>query len=363
MAGLLLLRSGAGQAHAAEAGGSGEPPSHSGNLIAPIPTATGIDGSAHGRVAMNTRRIAILIPCRNEAATVAQVVNAFRLAVPGCDVYVYDNASTDETAANARSAGAIVRNEARPGKGGVVRRMFAEVDAEVYVIVDGDSTYDAGRAPELIDALVADDLDMVTAVRDDAGEVAAFHRGHRFGNRMFNALLGVIFGQRPTDMFSGYRAFSRRFVKSFPSVAQGFEIETELTVHSLELRVPTAEIVMQYRARPEGSVSKLHTWRDGLRILGAMATLFRDVRPLPFFGIVAALLASAGLALGTEVIVEYMRTGLVPRLPTAVLATGLMLLASLSLASGLILDSVARGRREAKRLAYLAAGAALASRQ
>jgi glycosyltransferase involved in cell wall biosynthesis len=231
--------------------------------------------------AMNTRRIAILIPCRNEAATVAQVVDAFRLAVPGCSVYVYDNASTDATAANARSAGAIVRIEPRPGKGGVVRRMFAEVDADIYVIVDGDATYDATRAPELIDALVADDLDMVTAVRDDSGESGAFHRGHRFGNRLFNWLLGITFGRRPADMFSGYRAFSRRFVKSFPSAAQGFEIETELTVHSLELRIPTAEIIMHYRPRPAGSVSKLHTWRDGLRILGTLATLFRDVRPLP----------------------------------------------------------------------------------
>lgn len=312
---------------------------------------------------MDTRRIAILIPCRNEAATVAQVVSAFRLAVRGCSVYVYDNASTDETAANARSAGAIVRVESRPGKGGVVRRMFAEVDADIYVIVDGDATYDASRAPELIDALIADDLDMVTAVRDDAGNAAAFHRGHRFGNWMFNWLLGIIFGRRPADMFSGYRALSRRFVKSFPSAAQGFEIETELTVHSLELRIPTAEVITHYRARPAGSVSKLHTWRDGLRILGTLTTLFRDVRPLPFFGIVAVLLALAGLALGTEVIIEYTHTGLVPRLPSAVLATGLMLLAALSLASGLILDSVARGRRESKRLAYLAAGAALAPRR
>jgi len=306
---------------------------------------------------MNEPRIAVLVPCRNEAAAVAQVVAGFRAALPDCTVYVYDNASTDATAEIARGAGAVVRREARPGKGGVVRRMFAEIDADVYIMVDGDATYDARRAPELVAALVADDLDMVTAVRDDEGEAAAYRRGHRLGNRMFNGLLGVMFGQRPADMFSGYRAFSRRFVKSFPLSAQGFEIETELTVHSLELRVPTAEIAMRYRSRPEGSASKLNKWRDGLRILRTIATLFRDVRPLLFFGILAALLAVAGLALGSEVIVEYMHTRLVPRLPTAVLATAFMLLASLSLVSGVILDSVARGRREAKRLAYLAAGA------
>jgi hypothetical protein len=204
---------------------------------------------------------------------------------------------------------------------------------------------------------VNDDLDMVTAVRDDQGEAAAYRRGHRLGNRAFNGLLGAIFGERPTDMLSGYRVVSRRFVKSFPLAAQGFEIETELTVHALELRIPTAEIVTRYVARPEGSASKLNKWRDGLRILGTMATLFRDVRPLPFFGILATFLAVTGLALGTEVVVEFMHTGLVPRLPTAVLATGLMLLASLAFACGVILDSVARGRREAERLANLAASA------
>jgi glycosyltransferase involved in cell wall biosynthesis len=306
---------------------------------------------------MNVPRIAILVPCRNEAAAVKQVVTGFHASLPGCAVYVYDNASTDATADIARAAGAIVRREPRPGKGGVVRRMFAEIDADIYIMVDGDATYDAARAPELVAALVADDLDMVTAVRDDEGEAAAYRRGHRFGNRMFNWLLGVTFGQQPADMFSGYRAFSRRFVKSFPLAAQGFEIETELTVHSLELRVPTAEITMKYSARPEGSASKLNKWRDGWRILRTIATLFRDVRPLPFFGILSALLAVAGLALGSEVVVDYMHTGLVPRLPTAVLAMGLMLLASLSLVCGLVLDSVARGRRESKRLAYLAAGA------
>jgi len=308
-------------------------------------------------------RIAVLVPCRNEAVTVSHVVEGFRTSLPVCAVYVYDNGSTDATSAVAAAAGAIVRREPRPGKGGLVRRMFAEIDADIYLLVDGDDTYDASRSPELVAALLADDLDMVTAVRDDEGEIGAYRRGHKFGNAIFNWLLGVIFGQRPSDAFSGYRALSRRFVKSFPLAAQGFELETELTVHALELRVPAAEIAMRYRPRREGSASKLNKWRDGLRILGTVVTLFRDVRPLPFFGLLAAFLAIVGLVLGIGVVIEYMHTGLVPRFPTAILATGLMVLASLSLASGIILDSVARGRREAKRLAYLAAGAISPSRR
>jgi glycosyltransferase involved in cell wall biosynthesis len=302
-------------------------------------------------------RIAVLVPCFNEATTVARVVVAFRVALPGCVVYVYDNRSTDGTGDVARAAGAVVRYEARPGKGVVVRRMFAEVDADVYVMTDGDATYDATRAPEMLAALVRDDLDLVTGIRDDEGRDDAYRRGHRFGNRAFNALLGLLFGERPTDMFSGYRVMSRRFVKSFPMEARGFEIETELTVHALELRVPAAEIRTRYFERPEGSSSKLSTYRDGFRILATMARLFRDVKPLPFFAGLAVLFAAFGFALGAGVIVEFMETGLVPRLPTAVLATGLMLMASLSIACGMILDSVARGRREAKRMAYLAAGA------
>jgi glycosyltransferase involved in cell wall biosynthesis len=303
-------------------------------------------------------RIAVLVPCYNEAPTVSRVVAEFRQALPGCTVYVYDNRSTDGTGDTARAAGAQVRREPRPGKGVVVRRMFAEIDADIYVMTDGDATYDATRAPEMVALLVADDLDLVTGVRDDEGRDAAYRRGHRFGNRAFNALLGRLFGERPADMFSGYRVLSRRFVKSFPMEARGFEIETELTVHALELRVPAAEIRTRYFERPAGSSSKLSTYRDGFRILATMARLFRDVKPLPFFSGVAALFAAVGLALGAGVTVEYIETGLVPRLPTAVLATGLMLLASLSFACGMILDSVARGRRETKRLAYLAAGAA-----
>ena len=301
-------------------------------------------------------RIAVLVPCYNEALTVARVVADFRAALPGCVVYVYDNRSSDGTGDIARAAGAVVRREDRPGKGGVMRRMFAEIDADIYIVTDGDATYDATRAPEMVARMTRDDLDVVTGVRDHEERDAAYRRGHQFGNRAFNMLLGLLFGERPADMFSGYRVMSRRFVKSFPAEARGFEIETELTVHALDLRVPTAEIVTSYFERPAGSASKLSTYRDGLRILGTMARLFRDVRPLPFFSGCALLFALAGLWLGAEVVVQYFEPGLVPRLPTAVLATGLMLLASLSIVCGMILDSVARGRREAKRLAYLAAG-------
>jgi glycosyltransferase involved in cell wall biosynthesis len=302
-------------------------------------------------------RVGVLVPCFNEARTIARVVADFHSALPDCTVYVYDNRSSDGTGDIARGAGAVVRSETRQGKGVVVRRMFAEIDADIYVLVDGDATYDAAHAPEMVAALVDGDLDLVTGLRDDGGREGAYRRGHRMGNRLFNAMLGVLFGERPADMFSGYRVLSRRFVKSFPMEARGFEIETELTVHALELRVPSAEIRTTYRERPEGSASKLSTYRDGLRILATMARLFRDVKPLPFFSAFAALFALAGLGLGAGVVVEFMETGLVPRLPTAVLATGLMLLSSLSFACGMILDSVARGRREAKRLAYLAAGA------
>ncbi len=274
-------------------------------------------------------------------------------------IYVYDNRSSDGTGDIARATGAVVRREERPGKGGVMRRMFAEIDADIYIVTDGDATYDATRAPEMIERLVRDDLDVVTGIRDHGDRDAAYRRGHQFGNRMFNWLLGLLFGERPTDMFSGYRVMSRRFVKSFPAEARGFEIETELTVHALELRVPTAEVVTSYFERPAGSASKLSTYRDGLRILYTMARLFRDVRPLPFFSWCAlAVRCCSGWGSAARWSSITSKTGLVPRLPTAVLATGLMLLASLAIVCGMILDSVARGRREAKRLAYLAAGAA-----
>lgn len=307
-------------------------------------------------------RIAVLVPCRNEAATVAQVVRGFRQALPQCTVHVYDNGSADGTADVARGAGAIVRTEPRPGKGGVIRRMLGEIDADLYVIVDGDATYDAASAPRMIAELVANDLDMVTAVRDEQGGGAAYRRGHRLGNRAFNALLGMLFGVRPTDMLSGYRVLSRRFAKSFPAASRGFEIETELTVHALAQRLPTSEMRTPYFERPAGSQSKLSTYRDGLRILRMTASLYRDERPLSFFGMFAIAFAAAGLVLGGSVVVEYMETHLVPRFPTAILATGLMLLSFLSLACGLILHNVARGQREMKRLAYLAAGVGDAQR-
>ena len=313
-----------------------------------------LDGLTPAFAPARIPRIAVLVPCRNEAVAVGRVVADFRAALPGATVYVYDNGSTDDTGAIARAAGAVVRREERPGKGGVVRRMFAEVEADVYVLVDGDATYDAARAPELVARLVDDGLDLVTAVREHE-DPAAYRRGHALGNRMLNALLGVLFGHQPADMLSGYRVLSRRFVKSFPAQSQRFEIETETTVHALEMRVPSAEVPTRYLARPSGSASKLHTYRDGARILVAIALLFRDVKPLLFFSWLAAVLGAVALTLGAEVVLEYMHTGLVRRLPTAVLATGLMLLAALSLAAGVILGSVARGRLEAKRLAYLAA--------
>ena len=306
---------------------------------------------------MAAPRIAVLVPCRNEAATVAKVVADFRAVLPQSTVYVYDNGSNDGTALLARRAGAIVRSETRPGKGGVVRRMLGEIDADVYVLVDGDATYDAASAPRMVDELVANGLDMITGVRDEHGEGDVYRRGHRFGNRAFNALLGMLFGSRPSDMLSGYRVLSRRFAKSFPASSRGFEIETEFTIHALEQRLPTAEVRTPYYERPAGSQSKLSTYRDGLAILWTTATLYRDEKPLAFFGAFALVFGVVGLILGGSVVVEFMETKLVPRLPTAILATGMMLLCFLALGCGLILHNVARGQREMKRLAYLAAGA------
>jgi glycosyltransferase involved in cell wall biosynthesis len=304
---------------------------------------------------MNYSHVAVLVPCRDEALSVVTVIEDFARALPGSQIYVYDNASTDRTAELARAGGAIVRRETVPGKGHVIRRMFAEIEADIFVIVDGDATYDAARAPELVAAIAFEHADMVTAVRDNCGDDGAYRRGHRLANSMFNWALGFCFGFRPADMCSGYRALSRRFVKSFPASARGFEIETELTVHALQLRVPTAEIVTHYRARPAGSASKLKTYRDGARIVAFMGFLLKEVRPFAFFGFISAALLVGALAFGIPVIVDYQHTGLVPRLPTAVLATGLVLLSSLSFVCGLILDSVSRGRLEGKRLAYLGA--------
>ncbi|RJF91439.1 glycosyltransferase family 2 protein [Sphingomonas cavernae] len=298
-------------------------------------------------------RIAVLLPCYNEEAAIAQTIAGFRAALPDAAIYVYDNNSRDRTVEVARAAGAIVRTERMQGKGHVVRRMFADVDADIYVMADGDATYDAAAAPALVARLLDEQLDMVVGARRSEVE-AAYRRGHRFGNAMLTGLLAQIFGRTFSDILSGYRVFSRRFVKSFPVLSGGFEIETEISVHALELKMPVAEEITHYGARPEGSVSKLSTYRDGFRILSMIATLFRNERPALFFGIIAALLASLSIVLAIPLAVAYVQTGLVERLPTAVLVTGLMLLAFLSLFSGLILDTVVRGRREVRRLAYLA---------
>ncbi|HZL59020.1 MAG TPA: glycosyltransferase family 2 protein [Stellaceae bacterium] len=297
-------------------------------------------------------RVAVLIPAFNEESTIGKTVRDFRAALPNARIYVYDNNSTDGTARAAREAGAIARHETRQGKGHVVRRMFADVEADIYVLVDGDDTYDALAAPRMIRRLLDGPCDMVTGCRLGAHE-AAYRRGHRFGNWLLTALVRRFFRKGVSDMLSGYRVFSRRFVKSFPCLATGFEIETELTVHALQLNTPIDEAPTAYKERPPGSVSKLSTYRDGLRILRTILILVKEERPLFFFGVAAAAMAFASLALGLPVVLEFLRTGLVPRFPTAILSAALMLLASLSFASGLILDTVTRGRREVKRLAYL----------
>ncbi|MFK3888544.1 glycosyltransferase family 2 protein [Sphingomonas sp. NPDC079357] len=297
-------------------------------------------------------RIAVLLPCYNEEAAIAQTVASFRAALPHAKVYVYDNNSRDQTRERAAAAGAIVRTERIQGKGAVVRRMFADIDADVYVMADGDATYDASAAPALVARMLDEQLDMVVGCR--IGEAAAaYRRGHRLGNAMLTGMLTRLFGRSFTDILTGYRVFSRRFVKSFPVLSVGFEIETEISVHALELKMPVGEIETPYFARPEGSVSKLSTYRDGWRIVGTIATLYRIERPLWFFGAVGGLLALLAVILAVPLIVTYMHTGLVPRFPTAILVTGLIILAALCFFAGLILDTVVRGRREVRRLAYL----------
>ena len=298
------------------------------------------------------RQIAVIVPCRNEAASIASVVRDFRAALPGATVFVYDNNSVDDTARTAREAGAIVRSELLPGKGNVVRRMFADIDADIYILVDGDDTYDAASATTMVDRLESDILDMVNAVRVSVDD-DSYRPGHKFGNYMLTRIVAMIFGSRSSDLLSGYRAFSRRFVKSFPALTKGFEIETELTVHALELRMPIAEIETPYRSRQSGSASNLKTFQDGFRILRTIVLLAKTERPLHFFGAIFAILATASVALSWPVFTTYLETGLVPRFPTALMSTGLMLLAFISLACGIILDTVTRGRQELKRLHYL----------
>lgn len=297
-------------------------------------------------------RVAVLVPCHNEERTVGKVVADFRAALPGASIHVFDNNSTDATIEEAHRAGAVVRAEPLQGKGNVVRRMFADVEADIYVLVDGDDTYDAASAPAMLGLLWRERLDMVTGTRQATGQ-EAFRPGHRFGNQAITGMVSWVFGSNVSDMLSGYRVFSRRFVKSFPALAAGFETETEFTVHALELRMPVGELGVRYRERPAGSESKLRTVRDGIRIVQTILLLIKEERPLQFFSILAAVLLAAGIGLGVPVVMEFLRTGLVPRLPTAILATGLVLLSFLSLFGGLILGSVTRGRKEMKRLFYL----------
>jgi glycosyltransferase involved in cell wall biosynthesis len=297
-------------------------------------------------------RVAVLVPCFNEQAAVATVIADFRKSLPSAEIYVYDNNSSDRTKAVALEAGAQVRSERRQGKGHVVRRMFADIDADIYVLVDGDATYDAASAPRMIETLLSDHLDMVVGFRVDQA-AAAWRSGHRTGNRMLTGFLSSVFGQAFKDILSGYRVFSRRFVKSFPVLSDGFEIETELSVHALELALPVAEVETPYYARPAGSFSKLNTWRDGFRILGTILKLYRSEKPLRFFTAIGIALALTAVGLAVPLIGTYIEHGTVPRFPTAILSTGLMILAVLSACSGLVLDTVTRGRREMKLLAYL----------
>ena len=297
-------------------------------------------------------RIAVLLPCYNEEATIAATVAGFRSALPGATIYVYDNNSGDRTSDIAARAGAVVRTERQQGKGHVVRRMFADIDADVYVMADGDLTYDPEAAPQMVSLLLADQYDMVVGTRRH--EAAGSERkGHVLGNRVFTGLLARLFGRSFNDIFSGYRVFSRRFAKSFPVLSSGFEIETEMSVHALELRMPVGEVETRYLARPEGSESKLSTYGDGWRILKTIATLYRIERPVLFYGGIGALLLVAALILSIPLVVTYIETGLVPRVPTAILVTGMTIVAVLCFFAGLILDTVTRGRREMRRLAYL----------
>jgi glycosyltransferase involved in cell wall biosynthesis len=301
--------------------------------------------------------IAVLLPCYNEEATIGATVEGFRKALPSATVYVYDNNSADRTRDVASKAGAVVRSERQQGKGHVVRRMFADIDADVYVMADGDLTYDPQAAPEMVALLLGEQLDMVVGTRKHE-EKEAYRGGHVLGNRIFTGLLAGLFGRSFNDIFSGYRVFSRRFVKSFPVLSSGFEIETEMSVHALELRMPVGEIETRYLARPEGSESKLSTYGDGWRILKTIGTLYRVERPVLFYGTIALLLFATALVLSVPLVVTYLHTHQVPRLPTAVLVTGMTIVAVLCFFTGLILDTVTRGRREMRRLAYLALKAA-----
>jgi len=297
-------------------------------------------------------RIAVLLPCYNEEAAIAATVAGFKAALPGATIYVYDNNSRDKTREVAARAGAVVRTERQQGKGNVVRRMFADVDADVYLMADGDLTYDPKAAPAMVDLLLAEQLDMIVGTRKHE-EKDAYRGGHVLGNKLFTGILSGLFGRSFTDIFSGYRVFSRRFVKSFPVLSAGFEIETEISVHALELRMPVGEVETAYAARPEGSESKLSTYRDGWRILKTILVLYRVERPTLFYGAIGAFFLGLAIVLAIPLVTTYLNTGLVPRFPTAILVTGMTVIAVLCFFAGLILDTVTRGRREVRRLAYL----------
>ena len=314
--------------------------------------ATSREPTMGTRIIGTETRVALLIPCHDESATIAKVVADFRQALPAASIYVFDNNSRDETAAIASAAGASVRRVSLQGKGHVLRRMFADIDADIYLLVDGDDTYDAASSPRMIDLLQSDALDMVVGVRS-ASVSAAYRQGHAWGNRVLTGFLSRLFGRNCNDILTGYRALSCRFVKSFPIFSSGFEIETELTVHALEMSLPVGEVVTPYRQRPEGSHSKLSTYRDGLRILLTMLRLFSTERPFAFYGAASVILAITSILLAIPVVQTYLETGLVPRFPTAILSTGLMILAGLSFFAGLILANVTQGRREVKALFYL----------
>jgi glycosyltransferase involved in cell wall biosynthesis len=304
-------------------------------------------------------RIAVMLPCLNEEAAIAEVVKGFKAAVPTATIYVYDNNSTDNTAAVATMAGAVLGKESRPGKGNVVRRMFSDVDADIYVLADGDGTYDASALPDMLKLFLSEQLDFLNGARvhDSAG---AYRPGHRFGNRVLTGLVREVFGRQLNDMLSGYKVLSRRFVKSFPAASSGFEIETELAVHALEQRMPMAEVSTRYAERAPGSASKLRTIRDGVRILFLISRLVKDERPFQFFGLLGLASILTGLLSGSQVVITYLETGLVPRLPMAVLSLGLIILGVISIFSGLILDMVASGRREIRRMFYLSVNGSIA---
>jgi glycosyltransferase involved in cell wall biosynthesis len=312
-----------------------------------------VQGGARKQADVIMSNVAVLIPCYNEETAIGKVVGDFRQALPQAAIYVYDNNSRDRTAEVARAAGAIVRTETLQGKGNVVRRMFADIEADIYVLVDGDATYDAASAPKMIKALVDGPLDMVNGARVTTIQ-KAYRPGHRFGNWLLTSMAAWIFGDRFRDMLSGYRVMSRRYVKSFPALVTGFETETELTVHALELRMPTAEIETPYKERPPGSVSKLSTFHDGFRIFWTILVLVKEERPMQFFSLLCGFFALLSVVLVIPIVIEFLHTGLVPRYPTFIFATGLMILSFLSLTCGLVLDTVTRGRREMKRMRYLA---------